>query len=185
MGDTQRHDLQTKFAAQQLEVLGLVVPRAVQPLAPEYQRLSADLDRGIGGVAKLAQAEENDQRQDLTLVHQTTGWDARLAASRASRGPTDRHDRLGQDALYALFRLGLPTDPSAAGAGLARHVRNGLVKAGGGRHRPHERGPGRRCAALISSLCDEDASHIGGHRRCPSFGDLVKATLPRCQAIGI
>jgi hypothetical protein len=125
----------TKFTAQKQEVLNLVVPGSVQPLAPEYQRLAADMDTHIGGIGKLGQAQENAGRQDLSLLNQTTGWDARLlalASSAASLVPTTG---IGQDVLYALLRAGLPTDPqklalvspTAVGKALAKANQSGIV----------------------------------------------------------
>src|SRR6266478_2100501 len=55
----------TKFNAQPSETLNLVVPTSVQPLAPEFQRLAADMDKSIGGVANLGRAQEGAARQDL------------------------------------------------------------------------------------------------------------------------
>jgi peptidoglycan hydrolase-like protein with peptidoglycan-binding domain len=62
----------------QTVVLNLVAPATVQPLTAEYQRLSSDLQPAIGGIQKLGTAQQSDTQQDLTLLNQTTGWDARL-----------------------------------------------------------------------------------------------------------
>ncbi len=95
--------------------LNLVVPASVKPLAPEYQRLSADMQTAIGGIQNLANAQETPARQDLTLLNQTTGWDARLLALAANAAQQATATGLGPDVLYALFRAGLPTDtPSLA-----------------------------------------------------------------------
>ncbi len=95
--------------------LNLVVPASVKPLAPEYQRLSADMQTAIGGIQNLATAQETPARQDLTLLNQTTGWDARLLALAANAAQQATATGLGPDVLYALFRAGLPTDtPSLA-----------------------------------------------------------------------
>src|SRR6185312_3008879 len=66
----------TLFNAGPNETPNLVVPASVQPLVPEFQRLSADMQRAVGGIAKLGQAQEGADRQDLTLLNQSTGWDA-------------------------------------------------------------------------------------------------------------
>ena len=99
----------TKFNAQGSESLDLVVPATVQPLASEFQRLAADMDR-FGGISKLAQAEESPVRQDLTLVSQATNWDARITALAATAAKQSASTGLSQDALYGLFRVGLPSD---------------------------------------------------------------------------
>jgi len=125
----------TKYNAGASETLNLVVPSSVQPLQSEFQRLSADMDKSVGGVAKLAQAQETDSRQDLTLLNQSTNWDARILAMAATAAQVSTSTGLGQDTLYALFRLGLPTDPSllatvspdAVGAALSKASQAGLV----------------------------------------------------------
>lgn len=60
----------TKFNVGQSETLNLIVPASVQPLASEFQRLSADISKFIGDIAKLGQALENADRQHLTLLDQ-------------------------------------------------------------------------------------------------------------------
>jgi hypothetical protein len=100
----------TKRNAGKNEVLNLVAPTAVQPLAPEYQRLTRDLRQQLDGLEQLATAQENSDRQDLTLLHQATGWDARLIALAASSVKLSPETGIPQDALYAMFRVGLPTD---------------------------------------------------------------------------
>ena len=102
----------TKFNASKDETLNLVVPSTVQPLTPEYQRLASDMKQHIGGVANLANAQEDSARQDLTLVNQSTNWDARLAAMGAFSAQQATATGLDQQSLYAMFRVGLPTDPA-------------------------------------------------------------------------
>src|ERR1700727_1663677 len=46
----------TQFKAQSSLTLNLVVPSSVQPPAPEFQRLAADMEKSIGGGASLAAA---------------------------------------------------------------------------------------------------------------------------------
>jgi GH18 family chitinase len=100
------------FNAGAEEVFDLVVPSTnVQPLGPEFQRLAADMDKQIGGIAKLAQAQENSDRQDLTLLYQTSGWDARIIALAASAGTLTQPTGIDHDILFALLRAGLPSDP--------------------------------------------------------------------------
>src|SRR6266851_7706507 len=102
----------TKFTAARSETLNLVVPARVQPLAPEFQRLSADLEKSIGNLGQLGQALENKTRKDLTLLNRATNWDARLVALAATAAQQTTTTGLGQDVLYALYRAGLPTDPT-------------------------------------------------------------------------
>jgi Salmonella virulence plasmid 28.1kDa A protein len=109
--------------------LNLVVPAKVQPLAPEFQRLSADMEKSIGGIANLGQAQEGAARQDLTLLNQTTNWDARLVALAATAAKQAAATGLGQDILYALFRLGLPTNPALLASVSSDTVQQALTKA--------------------------------------------------------
>jgi GH18 family chitinase len=113
--DTQGQEIAlstVKFNAAPAEVLDLVAPSTnVQPLTPEFQRLAAEMDKAVGGVAKLGQAEESVDRQDLSLLYQNTGWDARLIALAASAANLIQPTGLGHDLLYALLRAGLPSDP--------------------------------------------------------------------------
>ena len=83
----------TKFNAGKHEVLNLVAPARVQPSAAEYQRLSDDLARQIGE-GQLGAAREDKERRDLSLLHQATGWDARLIALAAIA------DRLNAESSY-------------------------------------------------------------------------------------
>jgi hypothetical protein len=119
----------TKFNARQSETLNLVVPASVQPLASEFQRLAADMDKAIRGIGKLGQAQEGVARQDLTLLNQSTNWDARLLALAATAAQQTAATGLGQDVLYSLFRMGLPTDPSLLAMVSSNAVQAALTKA--------------------------------------------------------
>ena len=102
------NDLSSELRA----VLNLVAPTSLQPLAAEYQRLSADLTSHVGQMTKLAEAKENAERQDITMLNRATGWDARLIAlaSIAAKLSADPEVGLSQDVLYAMSRAGLPSD---------------------------------------------------------------------------
>jgi hypothetical protein len=119
----------TKFNASKSETLNLVVPGSVQPLVPEFQRMSADMEKFIGGIGNLGAAREAADRQDLTLLNQSTNWDARLVALAATAAQRTATTGVSQDALYALFRFGLPTDPSQLAMVPAEAVRTALTKA--------------------------------------------------------
>ncbi|MGA9767585.1 MAG: hypothetical protein WBV94_00985, partial [Blastocatellia bacterium] len=119
----------TKFNAGQKEVLNLVVPASVQPLAPEYQRLTADLNKQLGGQGKLSDVRENSKCKDLTLLHQCTGWDARLIALAATAGKLSDSTGIPHDALYALLRTGLPGDPQQLALLSSKVVKKALGKA--------------------------------------------------------
>jgi hypothetical protein len=92
--------------------LNLVIPAAVQPQEAEYRRLVRDLTPHVGELKRLAQAKENGERQDITVLHRATGWDARLIALMAitERLAGDEEVRLPSEGLYGLLRAGLPSD---------------------------------------------------------------------------
>lgn len=99
----------------ELASLVLIAPASLRPLAAEYERLAGDLKHHIG-VTKLAEVREDAERQDLTVLNRATGWDARLIAlaATASRLGTEvkaeQKVDLPEDGLYALLRVGLPSD---------------------------------------------------------------------------
>ena len=107
--------------------LNLVAPGALQPLAAEYRRLSADLTPHVGQMTKLAEAKENAERQDLTVLNRATGWDARLIALAATteRLSADADVKLPQEAVYGLLRAGSALRQAAIGAGGAGCGRTG------------------------------------------------------------
>jgi peptidoglycan hydrolase-like protein with peptidoglycan-binding domain len=113
----------------QMVGLNLVAPASVQPLTGEYARMAADLQSAIGGIQNLAKAQESDAQQDLTLLNQSTGWDARLLALAAAAAQQTTATGLGQDVLYALYRTGLPTDPLKLALVPATAIATALTKA--------------------------------------------------------
>lgn len=119
----------TKRNASKNEVLNLVAPTAVQPLAAEYQRLTRDLSQQLDSLQQLGSAQENSDRQDLTLLHQGTGWDARLIALASSSVKLGSETGIPQDALYALFRVGLPTDKDQLAQVSGQVVEQAIAKA--------------------------------------------------------
>lgn len=92
--------------------LNLVVPADAQPLEAEYRRLVKDLTPHVGQMRRLAEAKENKERQDITVLHRATGWDARLIALAAitERLAADEEVGLPAEGLYGLLRAGLPSD---------------------------------------------------------------------------
>jgi hypothetical protein len=119
----------TLYNASANETLNLVVPASVQPLAPEFSRFSADMKGSIGGVTNLAEAQENEKQQDLTLVNQSTNWDARITALGALAAQHAQTTGINQEALYSMYRVGLPTDPTALATVPATTVRTALTTA--------------------------------------------------------
>ncbi len=113
------------------EAFNLVAPATLQPLAAEYQRLASDLTPQLGDITKLAEARENAERQDLALLNRATGWDARLIAlaANAAKLSVDPEPGLSQEALYGLFRAGLPMEKTQLSRVSAETVEKALNKA--------------------------------------------------------
>lgn len=122
----------TKFGADKHEILNLIAPRDLQPpLGSEYQRLTTDLLPEIGSLNNLINIRENEQRQDLTILRRATGWDARLIALAATTAKLGADAEIGipQQALYALARVGLPTDKQRLARVAVEVVEKALDKA--------------------------------------------------------
>lgn len=101
----------TRFNAGAVEVANLVVPGNVKPLDSEHARLTGDLAAQLGGnLGVLPDAREDDDHDDLSLLHRNTGWDARLITCVASAVRLSRDTKISQDTLYALLRAGAPDD---------------------------------------------------------------------------
>jgi hypothetical protein len=118
-----------KRNANKNEVLNLVAPSTLQPLAPEYERLTHDLSEQLEKLDLLATAQENGDRQDLTLLHQSTNWDARLIALATFAFKLSSETGLSHDILYALFRVGLPTDKEQLALLSGETVKQALEKS--------------------------------------------------------
>jgi len=99
----------TRHDAEANEVLNLVAPTGLRPIAPEYQRISADIAKEIGSL-HLGSAKEDEDQQDLTLISSATGWDARLVALAVVASQLASESGLSAETLYGLFRAGLPLD---------------------------------------------------------------------------
>ncbi|HEY7769111.1 Tc toxin subunit A, partial [Longimicrobium sp.] len=99
-----------RYDAAPVEVLNLVAPGTLRPLGAEYDRLAADLARHTGGAGELAKARETGDTRDLTLLHQATGWDARLIALAVLAARQSAETGLDPDVLYGLYRAGLPME---------------------------------------------------------------------------
>ncbi|MEO1260394.1 MAG: neuraminidase-like domain-containing protein [Bacteroidota bacterium] len=113
-----------KFNADATETQNLIAPAKIKPSAPEYQRLLSDIQPQLGG-RPLREAEENENRTDISFLFQQTGWDARLISTAAMADQKSEETGLEADSLYALFRLGMPTGAKQ----LARVGMAGIEKA--------------------------------------------------------
>ena len=103
-----------KVNADRTEVLNLVAPSTVKSEANEFKLMADDLTKVVGAdLGKLAIARENEDREDLSLLHQSTGWDARLIATAATAAKSAAATGIAHNVLYGAFRAGLPDDPEA------------------------------------------------------------------------
>jgi Neuraminidase-like domain/Salmonella virulence plasmid 28.1kDa A protein len=130
--DPAEHEIplsEPKFGAAVDETLDLVAPASVRPLAPEYERLTADLERVIGAASNFGGASESGGRRDLSVVARATGWDARLLALAAMAAKVSDETKVPAEALYGLFRVGLATEPEQLFRLQAKVVENAWRRA--------------------------------------------------------
>jgi peptidoglycan hydrolase-like protein with peptidoglycan-binding domain len=101
------------------EVLNLVVPAGAVSVAPELDRMTADVERALGGFGSLVRAvsgpdpagEPSDGGDDpFAAAHRATGWDARLLALGAFAVDLAETAGLDRRAVYGMVRYGLPAD---------------------------------------------------------------------------
>ncbi|MDC0769105.1 neuraminidase-like domain-containing protein [Streptomyces sp. HD] len=127
-----------KFVGARHEVLNLVVPAALAP-APEseFVRLSADVNRVIGGFGPLTRVVTDggngdppmDGSDPLAAAARATGWDARILALGGVAAHLAEASGLEHAAAYALVRYGLPTSPDDLAVAGADAVRTALTRA--------------------------------------------------------
>ncbi|MFW5397520.1 MAG: hypothetical protein XXXNARYT_003248 [Candidatus Accumulibacter regalis] len=119
------------LSAEQRQRLELIAPADGVKPASEYQRMSADVAADIGAIEKLADAQESADRQDITLLARSTGWDARLLALNcwAQRLAAAGEVGMSAEALYGLLRVGLPADKRLLAAVKFELVEPGIKKA--------------------------------------------------------
>ncbi|WP_211588950.1 neuraminidase-like domain-containing protein [Allorhizocola rhizosphaerae] len=87
----------------------VVIPAAKLPKPQaEYARLLASVQPHLGG-GKLGDAREDDERQDLALLHKATKWDGRLLALAATAEELAETVGVTPQVAYGLLRAGLPS----------------------------------------------------------------------------
>lgn len=123
--------LLTDWGEREETELNLVADSKLQPLAPEYDRLTADLRKQVPDLSKLVNARETSTQRDFTLLNRTTGWDARAIAlcAMAEGLKADADVGLPQVGLYALLRSGLPSDKDQLAMVPAESVESALRNA--------------------------------------------------------
>jgi len=112
--------------------LNLVVPSRVKPMASEFERLSDDVSRFSGDLLSLGKAKEGGERRDVSLLSCSTNWDARLVALMATAARHTVDAQLPPETaqvLYALYRVGLPSDPQVLSRVPSSLAKTALEKA--------------------------------------------------------
>lgn len=103
-----------KVNAERSVVINLVAPSTVKSQANEFKLMTDDLATVVGAdLGRLAFAQESEDQQDLSLLHQATSWDARLIATAATAAKVTAATGIAHAALYGAFRAGLPDDTEA------------------------------------------------------------------------
>lgn len=91
--------------------LNLIAPSLVKTnVESEFTRLAKDLTEVLGEFNKIKDAQEEGDKQDITLLSQATNWDARAIALASLAGKLSEATSLSHEASYALVRAGLPTE---------------------------------------------------------------------------
>lgn len=119
----------TRYDAQSRETLNLVAPARVRSLRPEYDRLRQDLGVLLREGGTIADAQENPKCQDISLLHRSTKWDARVIALLAVAARLSRETGLEEVVLYALLRSGLPSRKDLLAHVRVASVMKALAKA--------------------------------------------------------
>ncbi len=99
------------YGASGHETLNLAVPSDVGLRPGEFRALTEALEEAIDDPSRIADAEESGERRDLTFLHASTGWDARLLGLAGEAFRLSRRLELDPEILYGLFREGIPSDP--------------------------------------------------------------------------
>ncbi|SDD50071.1 Putative peptidoglycan binding domain-containing protein [Bacillus wiedmannii] len=137
--DTQNNEVRLsnpKVNADRSELINLVAPAKVKSEASEFSLLASDLSEIVGAdLSKLAQAKESEDKQDVSMLHQRTDWDARLITNAAISAQLSAATGISHDALYGVIRAGLPHDlealalvsPDAFATTLTRANKAGII----------------------------------------------------------
>jgi len=98
-----------RYNASLTEIIDVIIPAARVPRLSEYERLLSDL-RPLAGKTGLHGLRENDKKDNITLLSNKTGWDARMVAMAAQAEKLGRETGADPTHYYALFRAGAASD---------------------------------------------------------------------------
>lgn len=157
--------------------MNLIVPSSVQPVVTEFQRLTQNMTTSIGGIVNLGQAEEDARRQDLTLLSCSTNWDARLLALAAMAAQQARVTGLTQEVMYALFRIGLPTDTAILALVPPTTIQRALSRANGAGIVSLNSDQVATATKIFQSFASKTLLALTAPGAVSSFNDLLAATV--------
>ena len=128
----------TKFGAASEERLDLIAPTKLQPAAAEFSRLKAAVSPYLHNTPEaLKGVVERSDRPDISNLVSSTGWNGKALALASTAYEHADTTKMPAEALYALYRVGFPTDAKR----LARVDRHSVETAlGSGPGRNHRRG---------------------------------------------
>ncbi|WON73553.1 neuraminidase-like domain-containing protein [Nitrosospira sp. Is2] len=112
---------QTKFNSATEENLDLIAPGKLQPPQPEFARLKTALSARLQQPEILKNAIERGGRRDISDLAATTNWDGRALVLASLAYQHADTTKMPADALYALYRAGLPATPKTL-AKISRHT---------------------------------------------------------------
>jgi hypothetical protein len=95
-------------------VLNIVVPSTVRPMGSEFDRLRSDLSRYLGEEGRLGDAQEDTEVRNLSLLHCSTQWDARLIALAAKADRMTADSGIDPQAVYGLCAPACPVTRSSS-----------------------------------------------------------------------
>ncbi|MEJ0028913.1 MAG: peptidoglycan-binding domain-containing protein [Bacteroidota bacterium] len=110
------------------EVLNLVAPFFSDTVSSEYDRLTGSVAEVIGNVSPTTLVE-NAERHDISIFAHQTGWDARLVAWLVLAHRMAEELKLDAEALYGIFRCGVPYTKERLALVPIENVQRALVVA--------------------------------------------------------
>lgn len=120
--------MSSKYNADAEEEMNLVVPENLVDADSEFKRMMDSIRPLLKG-RKLGDAKEDEHSQDLTFLFEATGWDSRLIGLAALADQRADETGIGAEALYGLFRVGLPSGIDQLGRVSEEGISKGLEKA--------------------------------------------------------
>ena len=150
------------------DVLNVVAPD-VRAAARLRVPAAARRCRPTPGGQRLGAAQQTAEQADLTLLQESTGWDAGLVALAARAEHVAAQTGVTPAAAYAMFRAGLPGDPVGL-AGVSAPAVDRALAGGRGRGGRPDPDRARRCRRRVHRVRRCDATRRGRARRAVQPG---------------